>query len=430
VRARSHRGVGVARPEGRRIAIDRRTFLTAGGTVSLAALVAACGSDDESGGGSATTPPPGTTGAPTTATAASPGSLPVMDDVTMATLDRVFAEQFEATGLVGLAGVVRIGDGVWTGSTGAVDLETGEPFRAGDFVRIASISKTYTASTVLILVDEGLIDLDAVLETYVPGVINGDVATIADLLGMRSGIPDFTANDELVERFTADPTLPWSNDDTLRVIAEAPGPDFAPGEKVVYCDSNYFLLGMVIEEVTGELAGSVITTRVIDPLGLTSTSYPTDVTIPEPHPTGYVPDIADPSEPFDNEAKPPSVVNELNPAVPSTAGAMISTLEDMQTWGTELVEGSLLTPETQAKRLETHQFTGQQVNFGYGLGITNLNEFLGHDGAILGFSTFVMTRPQTDTQIAFIANESNNFTTPTLTVALGVIRELYPDQLR
>ena len=302
--------------------------------MSLAALLAACGSDDgdDGGGGAAstsgsdTTAAPGTSGAPsssapstssaTSATSAtSTGTLPVMDDATMATLDQIFAEEFDATGVAGLAGVVRIGDGIWTGSTGVVDLETGEPFRAEDFVRVASITKTYTGSTVLILVDDGLIDLDAVLETYVPGVINGDVATIADLLGMRSGIPDVTSNQGFNDRFTADPTLPWSNEDTLAVIAEAPGPDFAPGEKVVYCDSNFLLLGMVIEVVTGEPAGSVITSRVIEPLGLQSTSYPTGATIPDPHPTGYVPVVDDPSMAFDNEANPPRVVNEVNPAV-------------------------------------------------------------------------------------------------------------------
>ena len=105
--------------------------------------------------------------------------------------------------------------------------------------------------------------------------------------------------------------------------------------------------------------------------------------------------------------------------MPSTAGAMISKLADLQAWGTELAEGSLLTPETQARRLEVRRFDGQQINFGYGLGITGLNEFLGHDGAIFGYSSVVFTRPQTDTQIAFIANESTNSTTPTLTVALG-----------
>ena len=68
------------------------------------------------------------------------------------------------------------------------------------------------------------------------------------------------------------------------------------------------------------------------------------------------------------------------------------------------------------------RFDGQKINFGYGLGITNLNQFLGHDGAIFGYSSVVLTRPETDTQIAFVANESTNFTTPTLNVAVAIIR--------
>ena len=352
-----------------------------------------------------------------------------MDEQTKATIDRIVDEQLKATGLAGIAGVVRIRDGIWRGSAGVSDLSTKEPFRAGDFVRIASISKTYTATAVLQLVGEEKIALEDKLETYVPGVINGKVATIADLLGMTSGIPDFTANEGFLRRFTADPTMRWSDADTLAVIAEAKRPDFAPGEKVVYCDSNYALLGMIIAEVTGSPAGESITRTIIEPLGLSTTSYPTEVTIPNPHPTSYVPAVTDPNTPFDNAAKPPRVVIELNPAIPSTAGAMISTLEDLQKWGTELVEGSLLPSSLQARRLRTRQFEGQKINFGYGLGITNLNEFLGHDGAIFGYSSVVLTRPQTDTQIAFVANESTNFTTPTLNVALGVIKELYPDQL-
>ncbi len=412
--------------------LNRRGFLTASGTVSLAALLAACGSDDDEGGGSATTVAGGIdrgSGGSTT-TAAAAGPLPVMDDETMETLDRIFAEQFEATGLIGLAGAVRIGDGVWTGTTGVRNLESEEPFTPDDFVRIASISKTFTATAVLQLVDEGLLALDDLLEMYVPGVINGDVATLRDLLAMQSGIPDFTANEAFLQRFTADPTLPWTPEDTLAVIAEAPGPDFAPGDKVAYCDSNYFLLGQVMQIVTGVPAGETITTKIIEPLGLTSTSYPTDVTIPDPHPTGYVPDLGDdPGAPFDNQARPPTVVDEVNPAVPSTAGAIISKLADVQRWGTELVEGTLLSPETQAERLQFRRFDGQAINFGYGLGLTNLNQFLGHDGAIFGFSSVVFTRPETDTQFAFVANESTNSTTPTLTVALAMIQELYPDQL-
>ena len=346
----------------------------------------------------------------------------------MARLDRVFAEQFTATGVPGMTGVVRIGDGVWTATTGVADLSTNESFRADDFFRIASITKTYTATAVLQLVDAGTVKLDDVLETFVPGVVNGTVATVRDLLAMQSGIPDYTENKAFSDQFTATPTMPWSIEDTLAVIAQAPGPDFAPGEKCVYCDSNYVLLGMIIKAVTGREPGEVITDQVISPLGLRGTSFPTEVAPPTPHPTGYLP-TGEPIEPFDNVVSPPRVIDDVNPVITSTAGAMISTLADVQTWGTELVTGSLLSPETQRLRLQTRRFDDKPLNFGYGLGVTYLNEFLGHDGAVFGYSSVVFTRPQTDTQMVFIANESTNSTTPTLTVALNVIKELYPDQI-
>jgi D-alanyl-D-alanine carboxypeptidase len=431
---------------------SRRRFLALGGT-AVAMVLAGCADDDDGGASTTTAPTPSTTTAPTSTTAAattttmpvttttttatsttttttSPaGALPVMDDATRATLDQLFDAQFAATGVAGLAGVVRIGDGVWTRSSGAADLASGEVFRPGDFMRIASITKTYTATAVLQLVDAGRVSLDDPLEMYVPSVINGTVATIRDLLAMQSGIPDFTANQAFGERFTADPTMPWTEADLLATIAEAPGPDFAPGERVAYCDSNYALLGMVMQAVTGEPAGTTITSAVIEPLGLKSTLYPTSAAIPAPHPTGYVPDLLDPTQPFDNTARPPRVVNDVNPAVASTAGAIISTLDDLQTWGTELVTGTLLRPETQAQRLQFRRFEGVPIDVGYGLGVLNVKDFIGHDGAIFGFSSVVLTRPQTQTQLAFVANESTNSTTPTMTVALEVIRALYPDQL-
>ncbi len=414
--------------------IDRRTLLAAASAAPLLALASACSSPATPPAASGATGSSGSTGS--TGSTGSPGTgnaiaaRPVMDAATKATVDAIVTEQFQKTGVAGLAGVVRIGSEAWTGTRGVADLSTSQPFTATDFVRIASITKTFTATAVLRLVDRGGIALTDVLEKYVPGVINGTTATIADLLAMTSGIPDFTADAGFVKRFAADPTMPWTDRDTLAVIAEAGKPDFAPGEKVVYCDSNYALLGMVLAKVTGKAAGEVITSEVVQPLGLRSTTYPTTAAVPSPHPQGYVPDVSGPNGVFDNKARPPRLVNDVNPAVAGTAGAVISTIADLQMWGTELATGTLLTPATQALRLKTRRFDGMTIDFGYGLGITNLGEFLGHDGAIYGYSSVVLTRPQTDTQIVFVSNESTNSTTPTLTVALNIVKALYPDQLR
>ena len=210
--------------------IDRRTLLATAGGASLAALAAACSSPSTpsapSGpsGAAASPAPSGGSGGPSAA-------RPVMDDATKAKVDAIVTEQFQKTGLAGLAGVVRIGSQSWSGTRGVADLSTGQPYVATDNVRIASITKTFTATAVLRLVDKGQISLTDPLEKYVPGVINGTTATIADLLGMRSGIPDFTANAAFGKRFDADPTLPWTDRDTLAVIAEAAKPDFAPGRR-------------------------------------------------------------------------------------------------------------------------------------------------------------------------------------------------------
>ncbi len=114
--------------------------------------------------------------------------------------------------------------------------------------------------------------------------------------------------------------------------------------------------------------------------------------------------------------------------MPAGAGAMISTLEDVSAWGDELVDGTLLSAQTQRERLRTTRFTGQTLDFGYGLGVTNFNEYLGHDGAIFGFSSVVLTRPATGTQIAIVGNESTNSTTPTLTIAVAIIDAIDPSQ--
>jgi len=344
-------------------------------------------------------------------------------------LDGVFDEGVASTGVAGAAASVWIGGQEWSRVSGVRDLATKEPFAPDDHVRIASITKSYTGTAVLQLVDQGALTLDDTLERYVPGITNGDAITVYDMLGMRSGVVDYTSDPTFGAEFDADPTLPWSDERTLAIIKANP-PAFAPGAKVVYADSNYALLGMIIEQITGKPAGQVITDNVVAALGLTGTSYPTDFTIPDPHPTGYVPDVTDPSQPFDNVARPPRVVTELNPAVPGTAGAMISRMSDLKVWAQELAGGSLLTEKTQQARLDAiKKLDGQKINFGYGLGIIGLNEFLGHDGAIYGFSSVAMRRPQTDTTIVMVANESTNFTTPTLTVAFGMIAKLYPDQV-
>lgn len=412
--------------------VSRRQALRVGGVLGLGAALAACTGNQQTP--AVSTASPATSASPVSsapggsASSSAASTAPaVLDEATLAKLDGLFDSAFAATGVAGMAAGVWIGSTAWNRSAGYADLATQDPFRPDDHVRIASITKSFAATAALRLVDQGEIALTDTLESFVPGVANGSEITIANLLGMTSGIYDFTSDEAFLAAFDADPTMPWSDEQTLEIIARHE-PLFAPGAELSYCDSNYALTGMILAKVTGLSIDQVITTMVIDKLALPQTSYPTGTTIPDLHPTGYVPPVTDPNAPFDNAGSPPAIVTELNPAIPGAAGAMISTLDDLRTWGTELAEGSLLTPQTQALRLEYKPFPGQPINIGYGMGCERLNEFTGHNGAILGFSSVVMRRPQVDVTIAAVANESTNFTTPTSSFVYQVIKELYPDQ--
>jgi D-alanyl-D-alanine carboxypeptidase len=391
--------------------------------LAVASLAVGCGSDDDT----STVTTDVTTGTGTSSPAGTLFPVPdvTLDDDTQTLLQSTFEEGFGASGMPGAAAYVSIGDEVWTSSLGVDDLQSQAPYDPEGKVRIASNTKTFTATAVLELVDDGEVSLDDTIDQYVDGITNGDRITIRDILAMRSGIWDFTSDDDLVARFDADPTFEWDVSDTVDLIKGKPA-SFEPGAEVQYCDSNYVLLGVVIEEASGMTAAEFINSRVVEPLGLTDTRFPLpgETEVPDPHPTGYQP-TSDSLGDLDQLTP----VGGINPQFAWTAGAMSSTLGDLAVWAEALADGELLETSTQEERLEGQRFDGQQVNFGYGLGVIRLNDFVGHDGAIIGYSSVVMRYPEADATFVIVGNASNNFTTPTMDIFLAMVKELYPDQL-
>lgn len=151
----------------------------------------------------------------------------------------------------------------------------------------------------------------------------------------------------------------------------------SPGARSVYSDSNYILLGLILEQVTGRHLATEITQRILDPLGLTQTSFPTSPAMPEPYAHGYA---------ADRPGAPVRDVTRSNPDVAWASGAMLSTLEDLHRWVEILVAGSLLTPALQAERLTIEPWSTEPVSMGYGLGIQEIGGLLGHTGASLGMA--------------------------------------------
>lgn len=334
---------------------------------------------------------------PATARSQTPPAFAPFPPDTQAAMQRIVAQHLAETGAPGaVVGVWVPGRGTWVHAEGTGDVATGAPIRLADEVRIASITKTFVGTLILQLVDEGRLQLDDRLEQYVPGLPNGERITIRQVLGMTAGIFSFTEDPAFVAAYVADPLLPFSPEDVLAIVRRHP-PDFPPGERFHYSDTNYILLGLISEQLTGQPVSEVIDARIIQPLRLTGTSFPTTPAMPTPYAHGY-------------DAGSGGVLQDRtlsNPRVAWTAGAMISTLDDLHIWARALATGALLSPTAQRERLQwTPMGVEEALNPGYGLGIFEVAGFLGHNGAILGYSSIAVHLPEANATLVAIVNKS------------------------
>lgn len=354
---------------------------------------------------------------PATASAGPPGRhLPA---ATTAAIDAIVAQNVGPAQSPGMAVGVATPQGTYLKAYGTKNLATGAPFTLDDHVRIASITKTFTATVILQMVDRKLISLDDHLSAYVTGVPNGDVITIRQVLAMSAGIYDYTSDEQFTKDLAADPLLKFTARD-LFTILHRHDPPYAPGTKTIYSDSNYYLLTLVAEKVTGKPLGTLVQKWITRPLGMRNTSYPTTADMPRPYARGYLPP---------DGAGPRVEVSRIRPGISEGAGAMISTVGDLMIWAKALGRGTLLSKRTQKERLAFAPLDGvsSPLSIGYGLGVFEIQGFVGHNGAILGYSSVVFYRPDRDATIVAVGNESTNFTTRTTGVFVDIAKVLYPD---
>lgn len=328
--------------------------------------------------------------------------------------------------------------GDWTGTFGTSALDTDDPISADDHFRIGSNTKTMTVTAILQLVQEGRLSLDDPISKYIDGVPNGDTITLAQLAEMRSGLYNYTFDPDFNATLDREPEKVWTQEELLQ-IAFAQPVNFSPGEQFEYSNTNTVLLGLVVEELTGMPVAEAFDERIFAPLGLANTSFPAieDSSIPDPHPRGYmfgtnVSTIDTFELPDDQQAAAlagtlkPNDVTDDNPSWAWTAGAAISTVDDMTTYVKALVGGGLLDEQMQNTRLDSVQSVGGGTA-GYGLGMAQFGPLLGHDGQLPGFMTFMGHDPDTDLTIVIATNLS---TVPSgegsaLTLVKGILPIFY-----
>jgi len=305
------------------------------------------------------------------------------------------------------------GQGRYIGVEGTAGLDDPAPISAESRFHIGSITKTFTATAVLQLVDECRLRLDDTIERWQPAVPEASRITVHELLNHTSGIPDYGDTTEFNDVLDNDPLRDLAPQQLVDLAATLPRP-FAPGTEWMYSNTNYVILGLIVEAVTGQTLEHVIQQRILDPLHLGGTSFPTTAANPDPATSGSIVVI-------DGQGK---VVQEapfnLSPSLFWAAGAMVSTVGDLETWARALVDGTLLSPETQRARLtlvptlgpddpDGLSFpplggTGPTLPVHYGLGIFGLGGYIGHNGDIPGYEAIMVFDPQTRTLVVELQN--------------------------
>ncbi|MFF5564821.1 serine hydrolase domain-containing protein [Streptomyces sp. NPDC012623] len=278
------------------------------------------------------------------------------------------------------------------GRTGAFtagygDLAARTPVPADGQVRIGSNTKTFASVAVLQLVGEGKIGLDEPIETYLPNLIRGEGIdgrniTVRQLLQHTSGLPEFTQH--IAVDFAALQHR-YTEPRELLDLALQDKAMFAPGTKWAYSNTNYIVVGLLLQKVTGRPVAEVVNQRVVDRIGLRHTYFPQvgEMTIREKHPKGYHAD--EPGAPLRD-------ASVTDPSWGWAAGAMVSTNSDMNRFFTALLDGRLLKPAQLAEMKTTVPAEDLAPGARYGLGLMRKplscgGVYWGHGGDIHGYET-------------------------------------------
>ncbi|MFE9009051.1 serine hydrolase domain-containing protein [Streptomyces sp. NPDC007875] len=284
------------------------------------------------------------------------------------------------------------GGGSWTLSAGTGTINIDRPIRSDEHFRIGSQTKSFTAVVVLQLAEAGRLSLDAPIEDYLPGVVTGNGydgtrITVRQLLQHTSGIAAYNPYPE-VNTPQPNPDGTFSLTALVQDGLSSSPPVAEPGAGFTYSNTNYYILGMLIEELTGQPVHQAVTERVIEPLGLPHTVFPApgERALPAPAVNGYHGARVGPIYLW-------TPVTSYDPSLYSSVGGMVSTLEDLAAFYQALAAGDLLSP---ASLSEMRTVRDVSTGSAYGLGIQRRDlscggTAWGHPGAVPGYESYTLT---------------------------------------
>ncbi|PSL49884.1 CubicO group peptidase (beta-lactamase class C family) [Chitinophaga niastensis] len=295
--------------------------------------------------------------------------------------------QFSGTVLL-----VEKGKVVYENSFGEADREWHTINTRDSKYRIGSLTKQFTAACILLLEEKGKLSLDDKLNKYIPDYPQGDVVTIHMLLNQTSGIKDYT---QLPDNGSHADVVPLAPLQMINEFKNEPY-NFPPGTQWAYSNSNYFLLGYIIEMVSGEKYNDYLLNNIISKAKIKNTGVDKIDSILKYRVKGY-------EDPGNGYINAPYYVMEG----PFSAGAMYSTVNDLYQWDVALMNNKILLPRSIKKMT-----TPYQGRYGYGLWIDSLGNHkrIWHNGGIPGFNSCLAYYPTDDLYVVVISNDEANTT--------------------
>jgi D-alanyl-D-alanine carboxypeptidase len=269
------------------------------------------------------------------------------------------------------------GEGELNITRGVANLVTSEPMNINNYFRLASVTKTFTTETALILVDEGKIDLNKTISYYLPEyptLPGKDNITVRMLGNMTSGFIDALDDSALGAAYYGSQGTVKFTPEQLIVPLLTSHLIFTPGTQYKYCNSNTIILGLIIKKVTGQDLKDVLAAKIFQPLRMTHTLWPETNFLPTPYSHAYTSKLG--------------VVNQdvtyWGNSWGNAAGILISNIADLKIWVKELYERKLLSSNTKNER-----FQFGVPDAGYGFGVERFMDWAGHSGGIAGWNNMV-----------------------------------------
>jgi CubicO group peptidase (beta-lactamase class C family) len=291
------------------------------------------------------------------------------------------AKQFMGTVLVAQDGKVLLDKGY-----GFANLEWQVPNTPTTKFRLGSITKQFTAASILLLEERGKLKVEDPVKKYMPDAPAAwDKVTIFHVLTHTSGIPSFTSFPEFrskeAQAMTPQQLVDWFRDKPL---------EFEPGTKWNYSNSGYVLLGYLIEKISGQSYIDFLQQNIFTPLGMKDSGYDSNSTVIAHRAAGYAPGKDGPEN-----------AGFVHMSIPFSAGALYSTTEDLLRWEQGLFGGKVLKPESLVKMTTPFK---QDYAFGLAVLTRNGHKVITHDGGIEGFNTSLAYYPDDKLVVAVLAN--------------------------